>query len=191
MKPTVIILTGGIGSGKSVVSHILRVMGFQVYDCDSEAKRIMDSSAEILEAISTRITATAIAMDGTLDRRALAEVVFSDRKALDCLNEIVHGAVRADVESRIGHAGEGMFFIETAIPYESGLDACADEIWEVTAPAEERVGRVMTRNGLTAEQVRKRMASQRNELNPSHKIIKNSGADALLPQILALINGRS
>lgn len=191
MKPSVIVLTGGIGSGKSVVSHILRIMGYTVYDCDSEAKRIMDSSAEILEAISTRITAAAIAGDGSLDRRALAEVVFSNREALECLNEIVHGAVRADIESRIGQAGEGLFFIETAIPYESGLDAYADEIWEVTAPTAERVERVMARSGLTADQVLKRISSQVNEINPSHKIIGNSGADALLPQILALINGRS
>ncbi len=191
MKPCVVAITGGIGSGKSVVSRVLRAMGYPVYDCDSEARRIMESSPSILSRISSEITPTAIAADGTLDRPALSAVVFSDSDALARLNAIVHGAVRVDVEERIAASDSPLFFVETAILYESGFDSLADEVWEVTAPVEERITRVMSRSGLSREEVSRRMASQLTPSSPRHRIIANSSADTVLPQILTLINERN
>ncbi len=189
MKPVVIAITGGIGAGKSVVSRILRAMGFPVYDCDYEARRIMDSSPEILATISRDISSDVFFADGSLDRKALSAIVFSDSRALAALNGIVHGAVMADLKEKVMSASScRLFFVETAILYESGLDALADEIWEVTAPEQERIVRVMARNAMSADEVKSRIAAQRQECTPTHKLIRNSSSDALLPQILTLIN---
>lgn len=184
MKARVVALTGGIGAGKSVVSHALRAMGYPVYDCDSEARRLTDSSPEILRRIADEITPDAIAPDGRLLRQELADVVFADADALARLNSIVHGAVRADLLQRLEASRSPLWFVETAILYESGFDSLADEVWEVTAPTEERVARVMARNGLTRGQVLSRMASQQTLSRPHHRIIHNSSTDALIPQIL-------
>lgn len=83
MKITAI--TGGIGSGKSVVSEMLRTMGYPVYDCDSRAKVIMDGDEEIKQAIATQICGDAIDADGNIDRKRLGAVVFADAILLEPL----------------------------------------------------------------------------------------------------------
>ena len=88
-----IAITGGIGAGKSVVSTILRLMGYYVFDCDTEAKAIMDGSDAIKTALVTHIHEKAV-VDGVIDRRLIAGVVFSDAAKLDKLNAIIHEAVR-------------------------------------------------------------------------------------------------
>lgn len=184
----IVAITGGIGSGKSVVSRILRCMGYPVYDCDSEARRLMDGSPEILCRIADEITPDAIGADGRLRRDVLSAMVFSDGRKLQSLNAIVHGAVRKHLMATIATYGTTLFFFETAILYESGFDSIADEVWEVTAPRCERVIRVKSRSGLSADEIGRRMASQKNLSYPHHRIIHNSSTDAILPQILALIN---
>lgn len=184
----IVAITGGIGSGKSVVSRILRCMGYPVYDCDSEARRLMDGSAEILSRIAGEISPDAIGADGRLRRDVLSAMVFSDSSKLQCLNSIVHGAVRKHLLSTVASCGSPLFFFETAILYESGFDSIADDVWEVTAPKCERVARVKSRSGLSADEIDRRMASQKTPSFPHHRIIHNSSTDALLPQILALTN---
>lgn len=186
-RPRIIALTGGIGAGKSVVSHVLRAMGYSVYDCDSEARRLMESSAEIKARIAAEVTPDALGADGSLDRKAIADAVFADSGKLARLNAIVHSAVRSHLQQTVAASDAQLFFVETAILYESGFDSLADEVWEVTAPADERIARVMARSGLSRSQVESRMASQLTPSYPHHRIIRNSSTDALLPQILALI----
>lgn len=186
----VVAIVGGIGAGKSVVSKILRCMGYPVYDCDSEARRLMDSSPEIIGRISAEIAPDAVGSDGRLRRDVLSAAVFSDLKKLKQLNSIVHGAVREHLQTVIAADSSPIFFFETAILYESGFDSLADEVWEVIAAPEERIARVRLRSGLSTSDIKRRMASQRNLSFPHHRIIKNSSNDALLPQILALINGK-
>ena len=150
--PKVICISGGIGSGKSVVSRMLRAMGYPVYDTDTEAKRIMDEDTRIIQAISEQITPECIT-DGAIHRPTLASVVFSDPEKLAVLNTIVHSAVRADLAEWIAaHASEDKIFVETAILYQSGLDRMVDEVWEVTAPEEVRIARGMTRDGRSRAQ---------------------------------------
>ena len=154
-----IAICGGIGSGKSIVSRILTVLGFDVYDCDSEAKRLMDADDAIKDAIAREIAGECI-VDGTIDRPRLAGIVFSDSVKLEALNAIVHAAVRrhlaAWIEARTGRPK----FIETAILYQSGLDRMVDEVWEVTAPADVRIARVMARNSMSAAEVKARIDAQ-------------------------------
>lgn len=189
MRGRIIAITGGIGSGKSVVSHVLRVIGFSVYDCDSEARRLMDNSAEIKQRLKKEISALSVDSEGRINRKAIAEVVFADSALLKKLNEIVHGEVKNDIiRSLESHADDDKpLFVETAILYESGLDKLADEVWEVTAPEQIRIERVIKRSGLTHSQVKARIESQIMPSLPHHKIIINDGVTPLLPQILSLL----
>ncbi|WP_295730230.1 dephospho-CoA kinase [uncultured Muribaculum sp.] len=189
MKITAI--TGGIGSGKSVVSEMLRTLGHPVYDCDSRAKKLMDADDEIKQAISSQICAEAITADGHIDRKHLAEKVFADAELLERLNSIVHGAVRADFIDWAANTGAERVWMETALLYESGLDKVATDVWEVTAPEELRIKRVMRRNAMNAGQVKARIEAQRRNAHPERhqcvEMLVNDGVQPLLPQVLALL----
>ena len=188
-----IAVTGGIGSGKSVVSRVLTAMGYDVYDCDWRARRLIDGSREILGEIAARISANVVSGEWRLDRRALAAIVFADSEKLAILNEITHGAVRRDLaEWAAAHAGSGKpVFVETAILYESGIDRMADRVWEVVAPTEVRIERAMTRDGADRESVERRIAAQASERSGKHhdvRLIVNDGFRAVLPQMLSQLN---
>ena len=156
-----IAITGGIGSGKSVVSEVLRVMGYDIYDCDSQAKRIMDTDPEIIDSIAQYVSAEAIFPDRTIDRKTLARIVFNDAAALTKLNGIVHEAVRKHLDAwRQAPGGSHIKFVETAILYQSGLNRMVDEVWEVIAPDELRIDRVIKRNNMTRAEVERRIESQ-------------------------------
>lgn len=177
-------ITGGIGSGKSVVSRILEAKGWPVYDCDARAKAIMDSDAAIHRRLTAEIHPLAV-VDGVIDRRLIASVVFADPEALGRLNAIVHRAVTADL---LAWAAERpVAFVETAILYESGLRAHVTDVWEVTAPAELRIERVMARSGLERSEVERRMAAQAAPSLPDHRVIVNDGRSPLLPQVERLL----
>lgn len=182
------IITGGIGSGKSVVSRILLAMGYPVYDCDSRAKAIMDADADLRLRIGAEVCPKALLPDGTLHRPTLAAAVFGDAALLKKLNSLVHGAVRQDLSEWIEKQcceGHPRVFAETAIP-SAPFVAMAGDVWNVEAPEELRIQRVMKRNGLSADEVRQRIRSQRPFSGPAHGI-DNSGVTAVLPQILKLL----
>lgn len=188
----IIAISGGIGSGKSVVSRIVAVMGYAVYDCDSEAKRLMDSSNEIKTAIAEEISTDCIDSHGSIDRPKLSGYVFSDKKKLDALNRIVHGAVREDFARWCDrHKDDAILFVETAILYQSGMDAMVAEVWDVRASRQTRISRVMSRNGLTSRQVESRISAQDaftpGHLHPHTFDIDNNGTIALIPQITHLL----
>lgn len=185
---TLIALTGGIGSGKSVVARMLRAMGYEVYDCDSRAKAIMDADPAIRARIADEVAADAVTGD-MIDRRRLAEVVFSDPQSLCRLNSIVHGAVRSDITSWA--ASRSTAFVETAILYQSGIDRMVDQVWEVVAPVPLRLRRAMQRDAADAEAVRARIDAQ-DSFIPEHqhpvcRQIVNDGVMPLLPQLLTLL----
>ena len=187
-------ISGGIGCGKTVVSHIVRAMGYPVYDCDSRAAVIMDTDSSIKRDIAVKVHSGCITDDGRIDRRRLSEVVFGDYEALQRLNAIVHSAVRRDLASWYECNGKVDCFVETAILYQSGLDKMVDEVWEVDAPLDLRVERVMVRNGFDRSQVLSRIASQDRFIPDSpHRCVRrivNDGVEPLLPQIEAALNTR-
>ena len=109
----------------------------------------------------------AVGADGRIDRSALSAVVFSDDEALRRLNSIVHAAVRADFRRWAEETPSEVLFVESAILYQSGLDREVGEVWEVCAPMELRLERVMKRNGFTEQQVLARMSASPG--NPDNK----------------------
>lgn len=197
----IILITGGIGSGKSVVSRVLRCMGYEVYDCDSRAKDLMDGSPEIHRRLRHVISPETVNPDGSINRAELSRIVFADPAKLAALNAIVHGAVREDIRLKaegLRHKAEDpitpcalrltpitpILFVETAIPVSGGMAGMADAVWEVSAPEQLRISRVQQRSGLSPDQIRARIAAQHSEQVPGAHVIVNDNRQALLPQIL-------
>lgn len=183
-------ITGGIGSGKSVVSRILSELGYEVYDSDSRAKELMDNSSEIKKALTEAFGEGVVNADGEIDRKLLSSIVFNNGDALKKLNSIVHKAVLDDIMKWCEKYVCYRLFVETAILYQSGLDKLVDEVWEVMAPEEIRIQRVMKRNNVSAEEASRRIESQRIKISTLHPrvfMIENWGNSAVLPQIKALL----
>ncbi len=186
-----IALTGGIGSGKSVVSRVLTTMGYAVYDCDSRAKALMRDNADVRRELAQTFGIDILTAQG-VNNTALAERVFTHPEALNALNAIVHPAVTADLVNWCHHQS-GTCFVETAILHESRLDTLVDEAWWVDAPVDTRVARVMRRNNMTRDLVLQRVNAQQCDpatlCCPVH-IVVNDDATPVLPQLLRLLHGK-
>lgn len=183
-------IVGGIGSGKSVVSRLFRLLGIPVYDCDAEAKRLMNSDAQLRIALTEAIGDAVYDVEGRVDRRYLASYMFGHAERVAQVNRIVHPAVRADFKAWTQRMAAPVVAVETAILFESGMDADVDAILLVYAPEVLRVQRAVLRDGSDEAAVRRRMESQRNdeELLPTATyIIYNDGTDSLIAQVRAVL----
>ena len=182
-------ITGGIGSGKSVVSHLLTLLGYSVYDCDSRAKLLMNRSEDVKRELREAFGDDVITPQETVNRDVLSKIIFGNAEALKTVNSIVHPRVVAEIMSLAGKCNDEYFFFETALPQESGLDKLADAVWLVTAPVEKRIERVIKRSGLTREQVMARIASQdySNIKNNRVEYIINDENKSLTNQLLTLL----
>ncbi len=185
-------ITGGIGSGKSVVARICRGKGIPVYDCDLEAKKLMDGSERIKRMLTSDIDKSCVSASGEIDRARLGEIVFQDSDKLMKLNEIVHREVREHFNLWRDEQKERLVFVETAIPSSSRFEDLMDQIWLIEAPHIERVRRVMQRSSITMADVEKRIKAQDHEFEnlSADKLrrIDNGGAESLLLQIEKLLN---
>lgn len=172
---TVVGITGGIGSGKSTIARALEALGYKVYDCDKEAKRIITENGEVRKAIiallgNEAFTPSAQApFTGVYNTAYVADRVFAQPELLAQLNAIVHPAVKADILQRSALLGsEAVLFIESAILFEAGLDTICDKIILVEAPEEVRIARTIARDyeGVASEEnmnkVRARIKAQKS-----------------------------
>lgn len=183
-------ITGGIGSGKSVVSHFFRILGFPVYDSDSEAKRLMNMHPEIRSSL-IGMFGPGVYVGEELNKLFLANHIFGNLLLLQKINEIVHPVVRKDFESWCTRQKTAFVFMESAILLESGFETAVDEVWVVTAPERIRVRRVMDRNKCSEEEVKQRISVQLDEAEKcrkAHFIIRNDDREPLIPQILNCLN---
>ena len=190
-----IAITGGIGSGKSVVSRVVKVMGYEVYDCDSRARALMTEDATLRQQLTDAFGEETFLDDGSLNRAHLSAAAFSDPETLLRLNAIVHPATATDLIRWAEEQAEAcatMAFVETALLRTAGLDRIVDEVWHVIAPDQVRIDRVIARSGLTAEQVKERMSAQRDEdaLAAGEQVLVNDNATALMPQVFQLLGVR-
>ena len=175
-------ITGGIGSGKSVIAKQLRQMGYEVYDTDSEAKRLIVEDAHVREQITALFGPEAY-KDGVYQTAFVAQQVFADKTLLARLNAIVHPAVRQDILNRFtsppfrGESEGGLLFIECAILYTAHLDQLCDKVVVVTAPEEVRLARTIARDHSDIDKVRARMRAQNVEedIRRADIIINNDG----------------
>ncbi len=182
-------ITGGIGTGKSIVSRLLRVMGYDVYDCDLEAKRLMNEDAAVREALTAAFGSHIYNKEYGLDRKALAAVIFNDADALRQANAIIHPATLDNLRAWSRKRKSRCFF-ESAILWESGFNGQADEIWSVSAPLELRIERIRTRDHSTREQILARINSQMSQEEKDRRashVILNDGEHSLITQVNNLL----
>lgn len=183
-------ITGGIGCGKSVVSHILEVMGVQVYDCDRRAKEIMVSDAGIIKGLKRMFGDSCYNDDGSLNRQFLASRIFTDDNNIERVNALVHPAVKKDFENWAASKDCPLVAVETAVLYESGLIDSVDKVLVVWADKETAIRRTIKRSGMSRNQVLSRMLKQVSSeelLLLSDYSIYNDGNTPLLPEVLSLL----
>lgn len=182
-------LTGGIGSGKSMVAEIFSRMGVPVFISDDVAKELQEEDEEVRQAISG-VFGKEIYSGHTLNRGKLAEIVFADKKKLEQLNAIVHPAVGKAFEKFCEQNSNAKYVLkESAILYEIGDDKNLDAMIVVTAPDELRIKRVMLRDGIEKEAVLKRMKNQVKQEEKAGKanyVIVNDEQQLLIPQVFAV-----
>lgn len=156
-------ITGGIGSGKTTLANGLRSKGFLVYDSDKEARRLQNENVALRQKLMDEFGSDIYNENG-LNRSKLGEIVFRDKKKLHRLNQIVHPAVMQHVESWVRENNtQKLLFIESAILFESGFDALVDKVILVTANEELRINRVVERDAISPEEVKKRISNQASD----------------------------
>lgn len=188
--PYIIGVTGGIGSGKSVVSRLLRLMGVPVYDCDSEAKRLMHDSLAIRVALTGLVGEGVYDSDGAIDKARLASFLFSSNEHAQMVNAIVHPVVRADFKAWAHRAGKKIVAVESAILFEAGMDADVNLVLAVCAPESLRLQRAVRRDKSNEAAIKSRMQRQMDEddyASRAHHIILNDGAHSLIAQVASLL----
>jgi dephospho-CoA kinase len=190
-------ITGGIGSGKTMVCRILETMGYPVFYSDNEAKRIMSHHPQVRDFLIQHVGEEAFGTEG-LNRALLAEKLFSNPQLLSQVNELVHPLVRqAFDEFAAAHAERALVFNEAAILFETGAYKRFDAVVLITADEEIRIQRVMKRDQLTELEVRNRMKRQwsdNEKMNLTNFVIENNEHTPLLiqvEQVIAKILNRS
>lgn len=182
-------ITGGIGSGKTLVCKMLEILGAPVYSADERARYLMNKDPELKDQISLLLGKEAYS-EGNLDRAYIAGRVFDNEILLDKLNKLVHPVVGSDFEKWAGRQDSVPYLLkEAAILFESGAHRQVDLTVLVHAPEELRISRVVERDAADPEQVRLRMKQQMSEderKKLADYIINNNGKEMLLPQVIDL-----
>ena len=179
-------ITGGIGSGKSVVARIFETLGIPVYYADKEAKRLMNEDAGLRKQIIAGFGELAYS-NGVLNRQWLASAVFNDPDKLLLLNSLVHPATILDSDQWMRMQNTPYVLKEAALIFESEAHRHLDLVIGVTAPEALRISRTIQRDGITVEEVKLRMLSQMDEemkMRLCQYVIINDEEQALLPQVL-------
>jgi dephospho-CoA kinase len=184
-------ITGGIGSGKTIVCKIFEVLGIPIYNADFHAKSLMENSPEISDGLASLFGPSIIA-NGKIDRKKLAQIIFSNTNALTAVNDLVHPEVRKDFIKWIDKmSGQDYVIEEAAILFESGAYKLLDYNVTVSAPEEMRINRVMERDNVTRESVISRINNQMTDYEReklADAVIINDESELLIPQILLLHN---
>lgn len=181
-------LTGGIGSGKSVVAEIFKALGIPVFNADLEAKSLMEKDMQLVSSIKKIFGDGAYAGD-RLNRTFLADIVFSNPYLLEQLNALVHPAAINAANLWMDRQTTPYVIKEAALMFESGSAAQLDYIIGVQAPVSERIKRVMDRDNVSREQVLARMSRQINEtikMKLCNFVVVNDEQQLMIPQVLTL-----
>ena len=174
-------LTGQTGAGKSTVSKIFSANGFAVINADNIARKVVEKGSKCLDEIEDLFGSEVITDEKTLNRKALAAIVFSDKTKLETLNTIVYPYITGEILRRIRECsdnGDKLILLDAPTLFESRADDFCEIIISVLADPDIRRERIIIRDGLTAEQAQKRMNSQLDEdffKTHSDYIIHNNG----------------
>jgi len=188
VRPFLVGITGGIGSGNSTACKLFSLLGIPVYTADGRAKWLMSSDAELRNQISSTFGAEAYSSTGELNRAFLAESVFANTEKLAELNALVHPAVRKDFEHWIAQQTAPYLIKEAALIFETGAAKELDYVITVSSPLRIRMARVLLRDPHRSEEQVNQIINQqlpdeeKNEL--ADFCIKNTDNKLLIPQVL-------
>lgn len=190
-KPLQIGITGGIGSGKSLVCRIFRSLGISVYDADSHAKELMTTDGILISNIKKEFGELSYHGDGSLNRKYLSSTVFNDAGKLEKLNKMVHPRVGEDYLQWVNERrGQSYVIKEAALLFEAGSYKLLDKVMVVTAPDWLRIERVKQRDPQrTEEQIRTIIGNQmpqEEKMKLADFTIVNDESVLLIPQVLKL-----
>lgn len=181
-------LTGGVASGKSLVSARFRLLGVPVLDADQVSRLVVEPGQPSLAEIATQFGTDMIQPDGTLDRRRLRERVFADPDARRALERITHPRIRTHIRAWLDAQTAPYCMLENAILFESGMDALVDRVLVVDVPEDVQRARLTARDGIDAVLVQQMLAAQSPRalrLERADDVLVNTGtpdetADAVL-----------
>lgn len=181
-------ITGGIGSGKSIVCRVFEQLGVPTYEADAEAKQLYVSNDLLAKKLREKFPAELFSRQGKPDLKKFAAYFFDDEKALEELNKLVHPIVLEHFQSWVKqHKDEPYVVKEAAILFESGSYKDCDKVVNVSAPVELRIKRVMERDKRSRSEVEKIISKQWTDEERNAKsdfVLVNDEATLLLPQIL-------
>jgi len=181
-------VTGGIGSGKSVVCQVFQTLGIPVFNADDSARYLMENDARLKNDIC-ELLGNDVYVNGKLNRSRVSSIVFADREKLRQLNELVHPVTIAYSANWFATQKAPYVIKEAAILFESGSNKDVDVTIGVFAPQEMRIQRVMKRSSFTREHVLTIMGRQMDEdekMALCDHVIVNNDTTAVLPQVLKL-----
>ncbi|MGE4578568.1 MAG: dephospho-CoA kinase [Desulfuromonadales bacterium] len=186
-------VTGGIATGKSAVVEQFRQLGAAVISADELAREIVRPGEEALAQLVARFGQDILQADGTLDRKALAEIIFADPAARQDLNQITHPAIARLAAARIAslqRQGEALVIYEAPLLFEAGAESRVDRVLVVTAPAEVQRRRLMARDGLDDQAAQARITAQMplaDKVRRADFVVENAGSiDELATQVREL-----
>jgi dephospho-CoA kinase len=183
-------ITGGIGSGKTTICQVFELLGVPVYYADVASKQLLISDSDIHRRVVDLFGKDILDENKRISRKKVALKVFGDEDALQKLNAIMHPAVGQHFEQwLLKHAAAPYIMKEAAILFESGAHKQLDQVIAITAPSELRIQRVMKRDGVTREEVLRRMEAQLPEeerTKRSQFVIVNDEQQLVIPQVLKL-----
>ena len=181
-------ITGGTGSGKTTLLKLIEARGGKILDCDAIYHQLLRTDRSLLDAIEAEFPGTVI--DGTLDRKKLGAIVFADKQKLLTLNEITHSAVKTEVLKQLD--GD-LIAIDAIGLFEGDLASLCDVTVAVIAPTEQRVVRLMARDGISESYARSRIAAQHDDDWYREKcgyVLENSGSlEDFTANCLAFLRG--
>lgn len=172
-------ITGGIASGKTIVSDYVKKLGYPVVDADVLAREIMKPGSPTLKKVCDTFGEELLEENGTLNRKALAKRIFHNDQARQCLDEITHPAIRLLAKKEFERLkGEKIIFFVVPLLYESGMDDLCDDVWLVYAKESLRKNRLSLRDNIDENYAQKKIDAQMSDeerLNKGARILYNDG----------------
>lgn len=181
-------LTGGIGSGKSTVLELFKILGVKTYSADESAKKLVNTDPNLIDLIKSSF-GNNIYDKGSLNTRKLSKIVFEDTEKLKLLNSIIHPAVARDFKLFLNSINEDYIVKEAAIIFETKSENNYDKIIFIQSPLEIRIERVIMRDNISREEVMKRINNQLDEnliIDKCDYVISNENKEDLEDKVLSI-----
>lgn len=181
-------LTGGIGSGKSTVLELFKILGVKTYSADESAKKLVNTDPNLIDLIKSSF-GNNIYNKGLLNTRKLSKIVFEDTEKLKLLNSIIHPAVARDFKLFLNSINEDYIVKEAAIIFETKSENNYDKIIFIQSPLEIRIERVIMRDNISREEVMKRINNQLDEnliIDKCDYVISNENKEDLEDKVLSI-----